>query len=314
MEANVGQKINIVQKINAATPAQLAALPEVAERFKHIYGVMNGGNLAKAEVKYEAEKFHFQKLIQDKPELQQCTKLSMYGCFLDMAVNGLSFDPSMKHAYLVSFNINAGTKVAPKWEKRAQLMISGYGELFMRVQQKQIKYADNPILVYEGDIFKHGTRNGHVLLEHEATFPRKENAQIIACYIRIERNDGSIDYKVMSIDEVLKLKAFSKQPESLAWTDGLPGMVQAKTLKHAFKSYPKMRLGEFSQLQSNIIEEDAEVLPKIDYGLNTNEVASSNDETCIATEVGTIAMNLKDDEFVKKEVPKKSASFEDDNF
>lgn len=261
------QKQSLVQRIEQAPPAQLANLPEVAERFKQIYSIMNGGNASVAAAKYEAEKFHFMKLLQDNPELQKCTRLSLYGCFLDMAVNGLSFDPAMKHAYVVSFNTNVGTKQSPKWEKRATLMISGYGELHMRVRQGQIKYADNPILVYEGDEFKHGTREGKVFLEHVAAFPRKSD-NIIACYIRLERIDGSVDYKVMSIEEIAKLRKFSKDPNSKAWTEGLPGMVQAKTIKHAFRSYPKIRMGEFSALQSQQVDADTEVQPVIDYGLN----------------------------------------------
>lgn len=275
MSTNVeqNQKLSLIQRIEQAPPSQLATLPEVADRFKAIYKVMNGGNESHAAVKYEAEKFHFMKLIQDKKELAGCSKLSLYGCFLDMAVNGLSFDPNMKHAYVVSFNTNVGTKNDPKWEKRATLMISGYGELSMRVRQGQIKHADNPILVYEGDHFQHGTKDGKVFLEHVATFPRKSD-NIIACYIRLERNDGSVDYKVLGIDEVMKFKAFSKDQNSLAWTSGLPGMVQAKTMKHAFRSYPKIRMGDFSQLDSQVVEAEPE-LPKIDYGLGGNTTLAS---------------------------------------
>lgn len=273
---NTNQKVGLVQKIEQSTPAQLANIPEVADRFKNIYVIMNGSNPDKAAIKYEAEKFHFMKLIQDKPDLQACTKLSLYGCFLDAAVNGLSFDPSMKHLYVVSFNTNVGTRDNPKWEKRATLMISGYGELHMRIRQRQIKYADNPILVYEGDEFRHGTKDGKVFLDHIAAYPRKTD-NIIACYVRLERNDGSSDYKVLSIEEVMKLRKFSKDQNSKAWTDGLPGMVQAKTIKHAFKSYPKVRMGEFSNLQSNTIDEEGEVMPTIDYGLNGSMPAPASE-------------------------------------
>lgn len=321
METKVEEKTNILQKINGSTPALLATIPEVADRFKSIYSVMNGKDIEKAAAKYEAEKFHFQKSIQDKPELQQCTKLSLYGCFLDMAVNGLSFDPTMKHAYMVSFNINVGTKDSPKWEKRAQLMISGYGELHMRVLQKQVKCADNPILVYEGDKFVHGTRNGHVLLEHEAVHPRKADAEIIACYLRIERTDGTIDYKVLGINEVMNFKHYSKSPNGDAWNKdkGLPGMIQAKTLKHAFKSYPKMRLGEFSQLVTNIVD-DEEQLPKIDYGVKVDNATSTNnsveDIVPLSEEKHTTTVEVPaDNSFVKKEATTKtSTTFEDDNF
>ena len=327
MSTNVNQKLSIVQKLEQTTPAQLANLPEVADRFKQIYKVMNGGNSEIALSKYEAEKFHFMKLIQDTPSLQQCTKLSLYGCFLDMAVNGLSFDKNMKHAYVVSFSTNVGTKQSPSWEKRATLMISGYGELHMRVKQGQIKHADNPILVYEGDHFQHGTKDGKVFLEHVATFPRVSD-NIIACYLRIQRNDDSVDYKVLGIDEVLKFKAFSKDQNSLAWTSGLPGMVQAKTMKHAFRSYPKMRMGEFSQLQSQVVEAEQELAPAIDYGLNgsmpaTNvpEAAGQFEEAMVVTPPAqqaapaTPAAPVSDDEFAENPVDASTGKvFNDDDF
>lgn len=311
MSTNVNQKIGIVQKLEQTSPGQLANLPEVAERFKSIYKVMNGGKTDIAEAKYEAEKFHFMKLIQDTPALQQCSKLSLYGCFLDMAVNGLSFDKSMKHAYVVSFNTNAGTKQAPKWEKRATLMISGYGELHMRVRQGQIKHADNPILVYEGDHFQHGTKNGQVFLEHVATFPRKSD-KIIACYLKIQRNDDTVDYKVLGIDEVLKFRDFSKDPNSLAWTSGLPGMVQAKTMKHAFRSYPKMRMGEFTQLQSETVDETHEA---IDYGLGNNQSAAWPDADSGPVAKAQPSQPIDDESFANEPAAAaETVSFDDDEF
>lgn len=268
------QRISITQKIEQSTAAQLPAIPEVAARFQELYTIMQGGKEEHARAMYDAERFHFAKIIQDNPKLQGCTKLSLYGCFLDMAVNGLSFDPGRKLAYIVPFN----TKVAgtDQWESRASLMITGYGELHMRMRQGQIKYADNPVLVYDGDQFSFGTKGGHVFLDHVATFPRKSD-KIIACYIRLERADGSVDYKVLSVEEVEKIRKFSKDPNSKAWTDGFPGMIQSKTIKHAFRSYPKMRMGQFTQLASNTIDQEEDV-QEIDYGLNGSSPEPSRQE------------------------------------
>ena len=316
MSTNVEQnsKLTLLQRIEQSQPAQLATLPEVADRFKSIFKIMNGGNAEYAAVKYEAEKFHFMKLIQDKPDLQKCTKLSLYGCFMDMAVNGLSFDPAMKHAYVVSFNTNVGTKNDPKWEKRASLMISGYGELNMRIRQGQVKYADNPILVFDGDLFTHGTKNGKVFLEHVATYPRKKDAEIIACYIRLERNDESVDYKVFGIDDVMKLREFSKDKGSLAWTSGLPGMIQAKTIKHAFRSYPKIRMGDFSKLDSQVIDVEPEIA-SIDYGIN-DTVSNNHAVEPQFTPTELVGSVVNDNDFVQKSQTKAPAgqTFESDQF
>ena len=316
---NSNQNLSILQKLEQVSPAQLANLPEVADRFQNIYKIMNGGREDVAMVKYEAEKFHFMKLLQDTPALQQCTKLSLYGCFLDMAVNGLSFDKNLKHAYVVSFNTNAGTKDSPKWEKRATLMVSGYGELHMRVRQGQIKHADNPVLVYEGDVFKYGTRNNQVFLEHEAAFPRK-STNIIACYIRITRSDDSVDYKVFGYEDVMQLREFSKDKESLAWTKGLPGMIQAKTIKHAFKSYPKMRMGEFTMLQTEVIDTTAEAMPTNLYGLDNQEPETKPTHTIERPSLNGQAQQQPasspaDDSFAETpKQPAQTVAFQDDEF
>lgn len=247
---------------------QLVKSREVRSQFVNLYAKIHGiTNLAKAQAFCEAETYHFLKIVNDSKELSACTKLSLYGVFMDVAVSGLSFDPTMRHCYVVSFNTNVGTKENKKWEKRANLMISGQGELILRTMQGQVKYADNPVLVYEGDKFEYGTWDGKVRLNHVAVIPRKSE-QIIACYIKITRHDDTTDYKVLTMDELMNLRKFSKDPNSLAWTSGLAGMMQAKTIKHAFKSYPKVRVGSFSKQESEVVDADAEDMDRIDYGMD----------------------------------------------
>lgn len=263
-------KQSLMQLINtASTAGQIISSPLVEDRFKSLYKTVHGiASENVADAFFAAEKFHFMKIINDNPNVAQCTKLSLYGIFMDVAVSGLSFDPSMKHLYVVPYNVNVGTKDAPRWEKRAQLQVSGYGELVLRQNQGQVKYADNPVLVYEGDHFKFGTSNGQTVLEHISNIPRQSD-KIIAVYIKIVRHDNSFDYKVLTTDEIEKFRAFSKDKNSKAWTDGLAGMMQAKCIKHAFKSYPKVRVGKHSALFSETIENNP---PVYDYGVDYNEI------------------------------------------
>jgi phage RecT family recombinase len=271
-------RAQLMELIQHAPVSQLFESPLVADRFKDLYKVIHGIKDTRAsEAFYTAEKFHFLKLINDSKNLQQCTKLSLYGIFMDVAVSGLSFDPSMKHLYIVPYNVNAGTKDQPRWEKRAALQISGTGELLLRTIQGQIKYADQPVVVYEGDEFRYGTRNGETVLDHIACIPRKSE-NIIAAYIAITRHDGTKDFKVMAMEDIRNLQKFSKDPNSLAWTTGLKGMVEAKVIKHAFKNYPKVRMGEFSKLQSEVIDEaheDVAEAPPVDYGFGTGATQQS---------------------------------------
>jgi recombinational DNA repair protein RecT len=294
MESNVTTKQNLMQVIDSSPATHLPAIPEIANRFKKLFSIIHPG--AKSEIFYEAEKFHFTKLIQESKSLQECSKLSLYGCWMDIAVNGLSFDPSFKHLYLVPYNVNIGTKNNQKWEKRAQLQISGYGELVLRQKQGQIKYADNPALVYEDDEFSFGNKNGRGFVEHISKLPRTSN-RIVACYLRIVRADDSVDYKVITEDDMDRFRKFSKDKESKAWVEGIGGMWMAKCIKHAFKNYPKVRTGEFSQLASQTVDEEVTVVgssthdmnvpEKIDYGMNGNGQPEGND-------------NVVDDEFVEE--------------
>lgn len=310
----------LIQRLEQSTPSGVVALPEVADRFKQLYSIMNGKNSDVANVVYESEKFHFMKLLQDKPELQKCTKLSLYGCFLDMAVAGLSFDPAMKHAYVVGFNINTGTKDQPKWETRATLMIDGRGELVIRTRQNQIKYADNPMIVWSCDYFENGTRNGRKFVEHKQVHPRPKDAEIIASYLRIERPDGSVDFSVMDVEDVNDLREFSKQKDSLAWTKGFKGMVETKTIKHAFKSYPKVKMGNFSKLHTDTVDPNQDTDFCIDYGLNgaTPSAASS-----LPKVTGTLTPNaiVTESNKVQQTAPQnaqapetKNAVYSDDSF
>lgn len=287
------QKENILQIIERTPPSQLPAVPEIADRWKKLYVAINmGGQMTPAAMQqassfYEAEKFHFMKMINENAKLKECSKLSLYGCWMDVAVNRLSFDPSYKHLYLVPFNVNAGTRDRPKWEKRASLQISGKGELLLRQLQGQIRYADNPVLVYESDVFKHGTRNGVYFVDHESVIPRKSKV-IVACYLKITRIDGSTDYKVITQEDMDRFRSFSKDKDSTAWTDGEGGMWLSKCIKHAFGNYPKIRvMGKFSELQTNTIDAEAETIngisaaapEDIDYGIDQTDQPNQQERT-----------------------------------
>lgn len=284
METNVNEKtekVNIKELLAKTHVTQLPSVPQIEERFKYLYALIHQNNdPKKVAAFFEAEKFHFNKLINDNPKLKECTKLSLYGCLLDVAVNGLSFDPSFKHLYLVPRNHNVGTQQSPKWEKRAHLEISGYGELALRIMQNQIKYADNPILVYGSDLIKYGTKDNKSFVEHENILPRKDST-IVMCYLKITRLDGSIDYKWITQEDMDRFRKFSKEPNSKAWVDGEGGMWQAKCIKHAFKNYPKVRTGTFSQLATETEDTEAEEIhtkqgtmhipANINYGIDEDD-------------------------------------------
>lgn len=271
-----------VEEINALEPAKIVESPKVEQKFVQMYNTIHGTD-AGVQM-YEKEVFNFQKLLIENPLLQECSKMSLYGCFLDMAVNGLSLDPTGRpHCYLIPRNSKSGHKDRSGkdiYEKRASVSVTGYGELVMRMRAGQIKYADNPVVVYEGDTFSIDLDRGVKKITYSAAIPRK-SGRIIGAFIRIVRNDGSEDYQWLLEGDIDRLKGFSENANSY-WDNAArkrvrgkandlytsnggqidPGFLESKLIKHAFDAYPKVRVGRFTQLQS--IENPE---PEIDYGI-----------------------------------------------
>jgi hypothetical protein len=262
----------------AGLPAiKMADDQKVADKFIDLYNKVHGNAMGKHI--YDVEKFHFMKQISESKDLQNCSKLSLYGSFIDVAVQGLSFDPTKKLCYLIASNHNVGTKDNPIWEKRAALNVSPYGELYLRQYYGQILSADNPVIVYEGDEFDVTTTGVGRQIRHKAVYPRKSNV-IIACFMRIVKNDGTIDFGVLDQNDVERLKAYSERRNKgkanelygNGQSTGIDaGFLIAKTIKHSFKAYPKVRLrGQFTQIES---EQEETETP--DYGLPLAEAPNT---------------------------------------
>jgi recombinational DNA repair protein RecT len=271
-----------VEELNALHPAKIAEDERVKSRFvqlfDNIHGKKDGFHV------WQKEAFNFSKLLAETPTLQKCSKLSLYGCFLDMAVNGLSLDPTGKpHCYLIPRKAKVKLSDGKEgWEDRASLSVTGYGELVMRMRAGQIKYVDNPVIVYEEDVFNVSLINGKKNITYSAASPRK-TTNVKAAFIRIVRNDGSEDYQWLMEGDIERLKKYSEKANSyydkeqkkkiIGDANALyvsnkgqidPGFLENKMIKHAFDAYPKVRIGSFTQLET--MEEEP---PVVDYGIVT---------------------------------------------
>ena len=197
-----------VEELNALPATKIVENEKVEQKFVGMYNAIWGTEMG--EQIYNREKFHFNKLLTETPALQECTKLSLFGCFLDMAVNGLSLDQSGRpQCYLIPRNVKVKTPSGDMWEKRAGLTVSAYGEVYMRQRAGQVRYVDNPVVVFEGDKFRPiiGV-NGAKSIEYEGAFPRKSDKPV-AVFIRIVRNDGAVDYSWMMESDWKRLSTFS---------------------------------------------------------------------------------------------------------
>lgn len=281
-----------VAELNQLDPLMIASDNRVEQKFILVYNTIWGTSQG-AQI-YEKEKFNFCKILQDNPALQQCSKLSLYGCFLDIAVNGLSLDQTSRpHCYILPRSTKTGYKDqrgGDVYELRAYLSITGYGELVMRQRAGQVRYVDNPVVCYEGDTFSPGLVDGIKTVTYQAACPRKTN-QVIGGFIRIVRPDGTVDWHWMMEGDIKRLESYSfknnqrwnpqtRQKEGKAnalYTSnegGIdPGFLESKLIKHAFDGYPKVRIGQFTMLETQ------EETQEIDYGLEEPSSIGPNQQS-----------------------------------
>lgn len=289
-----------IDQINTMQPLEIALHPLVHDRFVQIYDTLWGAGLGEAA--YQRESRFFNQILRDSDngKLQKATRFSIFNAFLDVAITGLSLEPgSRAQCYLQGRNTNIGDREHPQWEGRLVLTVSGYGELVKRMRDGQIRYADNPVIVYDNDEFAFSERNGQKSIDYTCHFPHTGH-RIVAVFIKITRNDGSIDYSVMYQEDWQRLKDYSarnnrrtyngrtvENPNALYTSndgDIDPGFLCAKCIKHAFKTYPKVRLGRSTELQSQQTDD-------IEFNNDFYGIAAGNTNERIDTATGEIKDN-----------------------
>ena len=247
----------------------------VRQQFINVYNAIwkEGGEGA-----YEREAMYFNNQLRDNERLRKCTGMSIFFAFIDLAVRGLTLEPGAQAlCYLLPRNYAVGKNAQGQviYETRCNLTISGYGELVLRAKAGQIQYADNPVIVYDGDEFSFGEKDGRKYVNYCCRIPRQSN-RIIACFLKITRCDGSVDYSVMTEGDWKRLQDFSAKAnrywdnDNKRWVEKAnslytsvcgdidTGFLKAKCIKHAFKTYPKIAIGKGTQLESEVIGNDSQ--------------------------------------------------------
>lgn len=220
-----------------------------------------------AEVIFEKESLYFRKSFMTSPKLYECTGISLFSAFLEIATNNLSIQPGQKsEAYLESRSTRVkSTDGKDAWVQTASFVITAYGELNLRIRSGQIIRMNNPIILYEGDHFQPKSNDrGELAIEYFPAIPRKSKV-IYGSYVCIVLPNNGIDFKWMLQDDIDRLKGYSlKQNKTSAnalYTSqdgGIdPGFLSTKTIKHAMAAYTKLRIGEFVSFEGEIEEVEA---------------------------------------------------------
>lgn len=247
--------------IKGLKPAGVATDKAIGDHFINKFMLMYRAPKEQATAFYEREKDNFLKRISDSEDLQACTPMSIFLAFMQVGGWQLSFEAgNQSEVYLIPGNRNIAPKGQPdQWIKEVVAQPTPWGEKKIRIQNGQVKEVAKPVIVCEGDTYEEYTDDNGNLRVKWSKGNRGDKPKIIGSFIRIEKPDGSFEIKTFDLSDVAKWKASSEKKNS-KWDEALkkkvPGKANAlytsnngqidklffegKTLKHAFKSYPKV--------------------------------------------------------------------------
>lgn len=248
---------------NLADFSQMALkdiIPSKREKFITIYNDKFGSG---GEAFYEEQLGLFNNELENgnyTAMLQQATHASIFNSFLFLCMTGLSLEKCLTTlCYLECKSIK--NKVTDRYIKYAVISVTGYGEVVLRKRAGQIAGIENPVVVYQNDDFRMGEKDGKKYINYEACFPRDPSARILGCYVKIIKNlHGDYDYFFMDNLGIQRLADYSKKANGGKYANGLytsnygqidTGFLISKTIKHAFKGYPKLNLGAGGELEAD---------------------------------------------------------------
>ena len=120
--------------------------------------------------------------------------------------------------------------------------------------------------------------------------------------------DGSVDYSVMTEEDWVRLAQYSARQNrsnaanSLYGVDGNgvvnidPGFLMAKCIKHAFKTYPKVRIGRGTELQSQQTEEREIEINDSLYGMQQEEQPAPTQDFCPEQQPAGVTVDTGEDD------------------
>lgn len=238
----------------------IADQPECRDICVNVLVSMHKYTKEEATLKHQKEAYLYRKAFENDSygDFKKVPKLHLFNAFLCVFQLNLSLEAGTKsECYLTANKVSQnGTWVV----KSASLCITGYGELSIRLQKGQLKEVQNPVIVYEGDLFEYGSNNHSKYVNHKSKKPR--STKIIGGFVWFQLGTGSWDCYIMELSDIDKLaKAKFKKDKDMGMYASVnggidPALLSTKLLKHFAKALPKTSLP--ISAQPEIIDEETE--------------------------------------------------------
>lgn len=271
----VNKFADTVSKLQSLKPWEVPVNAEVHNHIVTLYNQVHGEG---GEAFAERESRYINRAIIDDKKKWNVSSLSVFLAYVDLAVKDLTLEPGAQAmCYLLNRSTcvsaaDANGKIVEAWENRCYIAVTGYGEIVLRQRAGQIRHCDTPTVVYEGDSFGYSESDGRKHVNYSLNIAHNP-ANPIACFMKITRADGSVDYAIILPEAWKRLEHYSlKQNEravrekskaapNALYRSGLgesidPGFLIAKCVKHAFKSYPKLPIGKGMVMEADLPAEE----------------------------------------------------------
>ena len=255
-----------VSRLQQLKPWEVPTNSEVQDHIVTLYNQVHGKG---GEAFAERESRYLNRMIIDDKKKWNVTPLSVFLAYVDVTVKDLTLEPG---AQALCYLLNRNSKLKDGtgkdfWENRAYISVTGYGEILMRQRAGQIRHCDSPTVVYEGDRFSYEEIDGRKHVTYALNLSHNPGNPI-ACFMKITRIDGSVDYGIILPEGWKRLQVYSDRQngdyKNSLYTSGInnsidPGFLIAKCVKHAFKSYPKLPIGKGMVMEADLPEEEQQM-------------------------------------------------------
>lgn len=244
----------------------------------HIVALFNQVHGEGGEAFAERESRHLHSLLVDDKAKWGVSPMSVFFAYADLATKNLTLEPGAQAlCYLLNRSIKVHAtdkdgKIVEMWENRCYLAVTGYGEILLRQRAGQIRHCDNPTIVYDGDEFSYEETDGRKTVSYRLNIGHNP-ARPIACFMKMTRLDGTVDYAILLPEGWARLENFSlrqnqrqtkdkeKARANALYSSGMggsidPGFLVAKCVKHAFKNYPKLPIGRGMVMEADLPAEE----------------------------------------------------------
>jgi recombination protein RecT len=215
------------QELVPLTPAQDLAQRVRGDEFQSQIALVLPGDVSAARFARAAA-----TALLANPDIASCDNDSIYNALLKSAQDGLL--PDGREAALVKFNGKSGAKA------QYMPMIGGFRKI-----AAESGWSITAKCVYEKEEFE-AVEGSNPSLTHHPVRPGEERGEIIAAYAIGRKRGEEPLFKVMTLEEIEKVRSVSRAKASGPWVEWFDRMAQKTVARALFKELP---LGDLERVR-----------------------------------------------------------------